>query len=100
MMRSFGLGIIDSDLGEISLVETEEEMLSSDSLCETDEIANRVKGSILLQVEQHGEAWYVHPEKCRRIYMEDGNSAYEIMRYLSLGISKSDLEKMPTGEIK
>lgn len=100
MMRSFGLGITDADLESIPTVETTEEMLEVESICSTNSVANRLKGDILLQVEQHGEAWWVHPETCHRIYMKDGAAAYEIMRYLSTGITSEDLTKMPTGDIK
>lgn len=57
-------------------------------------LANRLKGKILLQVQAHGEAWYVNPVDGKRYYMPDGSSAYEIMRYLSLGISNDDLNKI------
>jgi hypothetical protein len=57
------------------------------------------KGRIILQVEQHGEAWYVNPKDSRRFYMKDGDSAYKIMRFLSLGVKNSDLEKIEVGKI-
>ncbi|MCX6740671.1 MAG: hypothetical protein NTZ49_05610 [Candidatus Parcubacteria bacterium] len=58
------------------------------------------KGKILLQVEAHGEAWYVNPKDGKRYYMKDGASAYEIMRFLSLGIKNSDLAKIPIGSFQ
>jgi len=58
-------------------------------------IASRLAGRIVLQVEKHGEAWYINPVDGRRYYMKDGNAAYQIMRYLSLGISNTDLSKIP-----
>lgn len=57
-------------------------------------LINRLKGKILLQVETNGEAWYINPDDNKRYYMPDGPSAYQIMRYLSLGISNSDLAKI------
>lgn len=100
MMRSFGLGITDKDLEAIPAVESTDEMKSATSVCSTNALANRLKGQILLQVEQHGEAWWVSPTTCRRIYMKDGAAAYEIMRFLSVGITNEDLSKMPTGDIQ
>ncbi|HCU48000.1 TPA: hypothetical protein DIC39_03005 [Patescibacteria group bacterium] len=99
MMRSFGLGITDTDLSKIPVADGEQVMKDSTSVCSTNSTANRIKGKILLQVQQKGEAWYVHPEKCRRIYMKDGGIAYQIMRFLSLGITNSDLEKIPEGNL-
>lgn len=54
-------------------------------------LADRLRGKILLQVENNGEAWYIHPDDGKRYYMPDGDSAYQIMRFLSLGITDNDL---------
>ena len=62
-------------------------------------LTQRMQGKILLQVQSHGEAWYVHPVKCRAIYMADGAAAYQIMRYLGFGIANGDLDKIQIGEI-
>lgn len=59
-------------------------------------LANRLKGQIVLQVESRGEAWYINPVDAKRYYMKDGDAAYQIMKYLSLGITNSDLETIPT----
>lgn len=58
-------------------------------------LINRLRGKILLQVEEKGQAWYINPVNGRRYYMKDGPSAYEIMRFLSLGISNTDLTQIP-----
>lgn len=97
MMRFFGLGITDADLTGIPAVATEAEMLLSSSVCDTNAVAQRLSGQILLQVEQHGEAWYVYPLTCRRIYMADGAAAYQIMRFLGLGITNTDLGGIAVG---
>ena len=39
-------------------------------------------------------------DTCRRIYMEDGNAAYTIMRYLSLGITDANLGTITEGTIE
>ncbi|MFA6307315.1 MAG: hypothetical protein WCS88_03675 [Patescibacteria group bacterium] len=57
-------------------------------------LANRLKGKILLQVETNGEAWYINPDNNKRYYMPDGPSAYQIMRFLSLGITNGDLARI------
>jgi len=58
-------------------------------------LVDRLRGRILLQVEEHGEAWYVNPADGRRYYMKDGDFAYEIMRFLGLGITNNDLATVP-----
>jgi len=95
MMRSFGLGITDADLESIPSVEEATDMLAVTEVCSSNDTAQRLAGKILLQVEQHGEAWYIHPTLCHRIYLRDGQAAYDTMRYLSLGISDTDLSKLP-----
>jgi hypothetical protein len=96
MMRSFGLGITDANLAKIPSVSSVDAMKSAANSC-GNSLAKSVKGRILLQVQQHGEAWYVDPSKCTRVYMKDGEAAYTIMRYLSLGITTANLELVPIG---
>lgn len=54
---------------------------------------NHLGGRILLDVEQNGEAWYVHPESLRRYYLGKPEDAYQIMRKLGLGISEKDFAR-------
>lgn len=61
------------------------------------QLARRVAGRILLQVENNGEAWYVDPESENKLYLRDGTAAYDIMRGLGLGVSNANLEKIPVG---
>ncbi len=63
-------------------------------------LIERMKGKILLQVESRGEAWYIHPKDGKRYYMKDGNAAYQIMRFLSLGISNSKISTLPIGSLR
>jgi hypothetical protein len=50
---------------------------------------NSLTGRILLQVESHGEAWYVNPIDSQRYYLGRPDDAYGVMRNLGLGISES-----------
>ena len=52
--------------------------------------ANNLDGRILLQVESHGEAWYVNPDNSRRYYLGRPSDAFQVMRSLGLGISNKD----------
>lgn len=69
--------------------------LGTGSLIYDNALINRLKGRILLQVESHGEAWYLNPKDGKKYYMKDGDAAYQIMRYLSLGITNNDLSLIP-----
>lgn len=62
-------------------------------------LVGRLSGKILLQVESRGEAWYLNPADGKRYYLKDGDAAYQIMRFLSLGIANSNLRKIKVGEL-
>lgn len=63
----------------------------------TSSMANRLKGYVLLQTESRGEAWYVSPNNQKRYYLKDGSTAFGIMKKFGLGISNSNLNKIPIG---
>lgn len=52
--------------------------------------AATLDGRILLQVESHGEAWYVNPLDHERYYLGRPADAYDLMRKLGLGVSDRD----------
>jgi hypothetical protein len=54
------------------------------------EASTSLNGRILLQVQSHGEAWYVNPVNSRRYYLGRPADAFNIMRTLGLGISNAD----------
>jgi V8-like Glu-specific endopeptidase len=56
--------------------------------------AKKQSGKILLQVESHGEAWYVNPKDEKRYYMANGDKAYDLMRNFGVGITNKDLDKI------
>lgn len=64
------------------------------------ELAERLKGRILLQAESHHEAWYVNPLDGKRYYLKDSEEALRIMKKFGLGITNSDLEKIKIGKIE
>ena len=49
-----------------------------------------LRGRILLQVQSHGEAWYINPNNNQRYYLGTADQAYTVMRQLGLGISNKD----------
>lgn len=64
------------------------------------EFTNNQQGKIFLQVESHGEAWYVNPVTKLRYYLGRPEDAYALMRNLSLGISNNNLRQIGIGEVK
>jgi len=80
-----------------SPVKTEVEQQTRTEIKDT-ELSRSLRGHILLQVENHGEAWYVHPEDGRRFYMKDGDTAYQMMREFGLGASNADIDRLLAGD--
>jgi hypothetical protein len=60
-------------------------------------LAQRVKGKLLLQVEQAGRVWYVNPDDGKRYEVTFGN-AMDLFRKFATGITDKDLETIPVGE--
>ena len=54
-------------------------------------LADTLSGRILLQVERHGEAWYVDPVTRQRYYLGRAEDAYTLMRAKGLGIRHNEL---------
>ncbi len=61
------------------------------------QLASRLSGKILLQVENGGAAWYVAPKDKQKYYLADGNTAFQALRKFGVGIKNSDLAKIPVG---
>ncbi|MBI3956995.1 MAG: phosphodiester glycosidase family protein [Candidatus Kerfeldbacteria bacterium] len=59
-------------------------------------LAERYSGYVLLDVTNHGEAWYVYPKTLHRFYLGTGTDAFNIMRFLGAGMTNSNLAKIPT----
>lgn len=80
VMRNLGVGITNANLENIKNNKT---------------LALKQKGKIFLQVESHGEAYYVDFSGNLH-YLKDGSEAFNIMRTLGLGITTRDLEQIPS----
>jgi len=58
-------------------------------------LAIKLKGKIVLQSQEHGEAWYIYPKDMKRYYLGRPQDAFSVMRNLGLGITDKDLVKIP-----
>ncbi len=88
LMRELGLGIKEIDFQNL-VKDTMPDDISGDV-----ELAKKLSGKIILQVEKNGEAWYVNPVDLRIYFLGRPKDAFEIMRKLSLGISRENLAKI------
>lgn len=68
--------------------------LTTVSFVHAENLVIRLKGRILLQTEENGEAWYVNPVNLKRYYLGRPNDAFNIMKELGTGISNKDLNKI------
>ena len=62
-----------------------------------DDLYEKLKGRIVLKVEENGEAFYVHPLKKYMYYLCRPRHAFKIMREQGIGITTVNLGKMPYG---
>jgi len=56
-----------------------------------------LKGRILLQVEDKGQAYYVDPETAQRAFLGRPSDAFKVMRELGVGISEKDYNNFLDG---
>jgi hypothetical protein len=82
IMRKYGLGITNEDF---------EKLHSGDK-----EMLERLKGKIVLRVQENGEAYYINPTDKKLYYLKDGFAAYGIMRNLGLGITNDNISRIAT----
>lgn len=61
-------------------------------------LSSELSGRILLNVEGHGEAWYVNPADNKRYYLGRPADAFRVMRELSLGIKNEHLAKIESSD--
>lgn len=54
-----------------------------------------VSGKILLDVESHGEAYYIYPKDRKKYYLGRPDDAFAVMRNLGLGITNANLSALP-----
>jgi len=60
-------------------------------------LSQKLSGRILLQVESHGQAWYINPTDQKRYFLGRPSEAFLIMKQLAVGITNSNLNKISVG---
>ncbi len=85
MMRSFGLGVSETDYASMAAGNTT--------------LKAKLRGRIVLRAQAKGEAYYIHPKTLAMHYLANGEEAYRVMRLYSLGITNADLMKLAESTI-
>lgn len=67
------------------------------SQTEAASLSDRMSGKILIQAQNKGQAWYMHPATKQRHFLYHPEQAFQIMREQGIGITNKDLEKIPIG---
>jgi len=100
VMRAQGVGIKTSDLEKIPVSGSCPGYLPHcDMQARHDaRFANAQKGKILIQVQGHGEAWYVNPSNGKRYFLGRPTDAFNLMKKLGMGISNGDYGKLLFGD--
>lgn len=83
VMRELGLGINEIQFQEIAQVGM--------PVSGNTDLAKRLAGRIILQVEKNGEAWYINPLDLKKYYLGRPEDAFRVMRELGLGITQTNL---------
>jgi len=86
LMRELGLGISEIQFQEIAQ--------AGMPVNGNTDLAKRLSGRIILQVEKNGEAWYVNPLDLKKYYLGRPADAFRVMRELGLGISQNNLAQI------
>lgn len=56
-------------------------------------LTNSLLGRILLQVESHGESWYLNPVDSSRYFMGRPLDAFNLMKRFALGVNNADMQE-------
>ena len=86
VMRELGLGISEAQFQEIAQ--------AGMPVSGNTDLAKRLSGRIILQVEKNGEAWYINPLDLKKYYLGRPADAFRVMRELGLGITQSNLAQI------
>lgn len=69
-----------------------------DLIANTTYFPTNLLGRILLDVESHGEAYYIYPKDRKKYYLGRPDDAFSVMRNLGLGVSNANLSALPLAQ--
>ncbi|MBU1131818.1 hypothetical protein KKC32_01010 [Patescibacteria group bacterium] len=90
----------NDDFSDKAEIEKWSNPLGAGDLPRNNALTARLSGKILLQVQKHGEAWYVNPGDSKRYFLGRASDAFSVMRKLGVGITNANLAKISTNYIK
>ncbi len=90
VIRQVGIGITNANLARIPLAGSTAKITNQSQL----NFIAAAKGKIFLQVQDHGQAWYVNPVDGTRYYLLTVDGINAVIRKLGLGISNANLAQI------
>lgn len=90
-LATVGLGITNSDLKKIPRTKTERGNAK---------LVTRLKGRVLLQVENAGEAWYVNPADGLRYPLQDWESVRRVIDQFGLPVKNTTLSQFTMNTVQ
>jgi len=84
----------DGSNDQLELANSYSPLIKSKKLNYDQALTNRQRGRVLLQVENHGEAWYINPTNSQRYFLARPTDAFNLMRKLGVGISNANFGGM------
>lgn len=94
-MRKQGVGVSNADFERLfGVVPAGHQKL----YVKNDALGTRLAGSILLQIERNGEAYYLDPANQTGYYLGRPTDAFAVMRGRGLGITDANISEVPITE--
>ncbi len=83
LLKKLSIGISNANLNKIPV--------NADSTNIDYELTSNSRGKFLIQVEEHGEAWYVNPLDNYRYQIANGNQGFKTLKDLAIDIDQTKL---------
>jgi len=88
-ITNLGMGISNKDLQKIP---------TKKGIKADQKLVNRLKGKILLQVQDKGQAWYVNPLDGLRYQLSDASTTLNLAGKFSQGVTDAQLRQIPMNQ--
>lgn len=91
-IKKLGVGINNKNLAKIPRFGTKDKGDQN--------FSDKLKGKIVIAVQDKGKAWYISPANGKRYFMGGPDDAFKLMKKLGMGINDSNLNKIFIGLVK
>ncbi len=89
------VGNVDTNIKIVENINTVSNVNTQLIMIKNQVMHNRLKGKIMLKVEDSGKAYYIHPQNKTMHYLGRPADAFSVMREQGVGITSDNLNKIP-----